>query len=72
MHLEIQNLRRYRGKEVGTDVWCICCKGVGNTKYQCTLFLDYLQAQGENPLCPRDVVGTSNPTLCCIDFRVAA
>ena len=43
MHLEIQNLCRDQGKEVGIDFWCIRCKGAGHTKGKCPLLSDYLQ-----------------------------
>lgn len=70
MQIEIQNLRKYRGKEASAYIWCIFCRSVGHTKDQCTLFSDYLQVGGPNPLHRRDAAGPSNPKLWCANFSI--
>ena len=44
MHMEIQNLRKERGKDICIDLWCIRCQASGHTKNQCPLLADDMQA----------------------------
>ena len=71
IHLKIQNMQKERGKEANLDIWCIRCRVSGHTKDQCPLLVDYMQAGGPNPLCLKEVVWPTSPTLWCTDCRIA-
>lgn len=78
MHMEIQNLRKERGKDGCVDLWCIRCWVSGHIKDQCPLLANYMQVGGPSLIClgeNRDPImsrlGSSGPALWCDDCRVA-
>jgi hypothetical protein len=50
LSLQVEDLKKDKGKEKREDIWCIKCKSKGHDKEHCPLFNEYLAFGSPNPL----------------------
>jgi hypothetical protein len=50
LSLQVEDMKKERGKEKREDIWCIRCKEEGHDKENCPLFSEYLASRAPNPL----------------------
>lgn len=47
------------------EVFCLKCKGQGNYKYHCLVYVNYITGEGSIPLKPEAPVGSSVGAVLC-------
>jgi hypothetical protein len=50
LSLQVEDMKKYKGKEKREDIWCIICKEEGHDKENFPLFNEYLASGAPNPL----------------------
>jgi hypothetical protein len=50
LSLQVEDMKKDRGKEKREDIWCIRCKVEGHDKEHFPLFSEYLASRAPNPL----------------------
>jgi hypothetical protein len=50
LSLQVEDMKKEKGKEKREDIWCIRCKSEGHDKEHCPLFNEYLAYGSPNPL----------------------
>jgi hypothetical protein len=50
LSLQVEDMKKDKGKEKREDIWCIICKEEGHDKENCPLFNEYLASGAPNPL----------------------
>jgi hypothetical protein len=50
LSLQVEDMKKDKGKEKREDIWCIRCKSEGHDKEHCPLFHEYLASGAPNPL----------------------
>jgi hypothetical protein len=50
LSLQVEDMKKDKGKEKREDIWCIKCKSEGHDKENCPLFHEYLAFGAPNPL----------------------
>jgi hypothetical protein len=50
LSLQVEDMKKDKGKEKREDIWCIRCKAEGHDKEHCPLFNEYLASGAPNPL----------------------
>jgi hypothetical protein len=50
LSLQVEDMKKYKGKEKREDIWCIICKSKGHNRDHCPLFNEYLASGAPSPL----------------------
>jgi hypothetical protein len=50
LSLQVEDMKKDKGKEKSKDIWCIRCKSEGHDKEHCPLFHEYLASRAPSPL----------------------
>jgi hypothetical protein len=50
LSLQVEDMKKDKGKEKREDIWCIRCKSEGHDKEHCPLFHEYLASGAPSPL----------------------
>jgi hypothetical protein len=50
LYLQVEDMKKDKGKEKREDIWCIRWKSEGHDKEHCSLFNEYLASRAPNPL----------------------
>ena len=55
LSLQVEDMKKDKGKEKREDIWCIRCKLEGHEKEKCPLFHGYLASRAPIPLNPTNI-----------------
>jgi hypothetical protein len=50
LSLQVEDMKKDKGKNKREDIWCIICKSEGHDKENCPLFQEYLASGATIPL----------------------
>jgi hypothetical protein len=50
LSLQVEDMKKDKGKDKREDIWCIRCKSEGREKENCLLFREYLASRDPSPL----------------------
>jgi hypothetical protein len=50
LSLQVEDMKKDKGKDKREDIWCIRCKSKGHDKEHCPLFHEYLASRDMIPL----------------------
>jgi hypothetical protein len=50
LSLQVEDMKKDKGKEKREDIWCVRCRTKGHDKEQCPLFHEYFSSGSPSPL----------------------